>query len=81
MEICRELIRWSALVAIFYMVFLCVQSLAGKITTADIAIRALGNIKVSNGILALVQVVGLMDLGSGGLGENLLNVTLLTKTV
>jgi hypothetical protein len=57
-EVIREAIKWGSLVAIFYIIFLCVQSLAGKTTMANIGIRVLGNIKVSNGIIAVFGAGG-----------------------
>lgn len=56
--ICSEFFKWAALVAISYMVYLCVQALAGKSTFADIGVRVIGNLKVSDGIITLLTGSG-----------------------
>lgn len=64
-EIIKTLIQCGTLVAIMYFIYLCAEAFAGKSTFANVGIRVLGNIKVSDGIIAFVA-------GSGwifGLGQ------------
>ena len=51
---CSEFFKWGALSAIAYMGYLSIGVLAGKNTFADIAIRMIGNVKVSDGIIVLL---------------------------
>jgi hypothetical protein len=55
----RTLIKWGSLVLIVRYGYLSVASMAGRHTLADIAVRFLGNLKVSESIAYI--------LGSGGL--------------
>ncbi|HEY6243707.1 MAG TPA: hypothetical protein VIX17_07170 [Pyrinomonadaceae bacterium] len=57
-ELGRELIKWSALVLLGYWGYRCVAVMAGTITFADIAVRILGNLTVSKGIIALLTGSG-----------------------
>jgi hypothetical protein len=65
LEMFSVLVKWSALVAIAYLGYLSIGQLAGRSTFADIGVRVLGNLKVSDGIITLLA-------GSGwayGLGQ------------
>jgi hypothetical protein len=57
-ELGRELIKWAALVVIAFMGYRCVNVLAGRSTLAEIGIKILGNIKVSDGIITLLTGSG-----------------------
>jgi hypothetical protein len=64
-EIIRSGIQWAGLVAIAYLFFRSVDTLAGRKTVAEIGIKVLGNLTVSRSIIALLT-------GSGwvyGLGQ------------
>jgi hypothetical protein len=63
--ICRDAIKWSAAVIIVAYGYKSIVALAGHRTYADIGIRVLGNLKVSDGILYLFGVSGWVY----GLGE------------
>jgi hypothetical protein len=52
--ICSEFFKWGALSFISYMGYLSVGKIAGQNTFADIAVRVIGNIKVSDGIITLL---------------------------
>ena len=63
--ILNELIKWGFLFGISYWIYRSVAVLAGQSTAADIGIRVVGNVKVSDGIITLLA-------GSGwayGLGQ------------
>lgn len=53
-SIVKSLIKYGALVACFYFVYLSILALSGKATLATIGLSVLGNIKVSEGICALL---------------------------
>lgn len=53
-----NLFRYTALVAVFYYIYLCVAALAGKTTLANIGINVLANVKIS-------EVVAWLFGGSG----------------
>lgn len=57
-EICKELIKWAGLVFIAYLGYLSIEVLAGKSTFADIGVRIIGNLKVSDGIITLLAGSG-----------------------
>jgi hypothetical protein len=76
-EICKELIKWASLVFIAYLGYRSIEVLAGKSTFADIALRIIGNIKVSDGIIFFLT-------GSGwayGLGQRSLRRKHIERTV
>lgn len=50
----RDLIKWGGLAFLGYCGYLVVATLAGKTTLADIGIRFLANVKVSDGIILLL---------------------------
>lgn len=49
-----DLIKWSALVGIAYMMYVSVARLAGQVTFADIGINVIGNLKVSGGVISVL---------------------------
>lgn len=53
--ICREIARWGALVLLGRYAYLSIAVLAGHQTFADVAVRFLSNIKVSDGLLYLIS--------------------------
>ena len=48
------LIRWGGIVACFYCLYLIVESLAGKTTAADIALKAITDLELDRGVLYLL---------------------------
>jgi hypothetical protein len=50
----KTLIQWAALVGCAFIIYKCVAVLAGKETLARLGVSILGNIKVSDGILAVL---------------------------
>jgi hypothetical protein len=56
--ICSEFFKWGSFAFIAYMGYLSIGKLAGQNTYADIAVRAIGNVKVSDGIITLLIVSG-----------------------
>lgn len=48
--ICREAFKWCAIVLLGRYAYLSIAALAGQQTLADIAVRFLGNLKVSESI-------------------------------
>lgn len=48
------LIRWGGVTACLYFLYLIVDSLAGKTTTTDIALKAITDLKLDRGILYLL---------------------------
>lgn len=52
--ICREVIKWGAIVLLGRYSYLSIVALAGHDTFADVAIRFLSNIRVSEGVLYLL---------------------------
>ena len=48
------LIRWGGIAACFYCLYLIVDSLAGKTTATDIALKAITDLKLDRGILYLL---------------------------
>jgi hypothetical protein len=64
-SVVTTLIKWGTLLGIAWLFRGTIESLAGKATHADIAIKVLGNIKVSRGLVALFAVGGWVY----GLGE------------
>lgn len=52
--VAREVIKWSGLVLLGRYGYLSIVALAGHQTLADIVVRLLANVKLSNGILYLV---------------------------
>ena len=48
------LIRWGGIVACFGFLYLIVDSLAGKTTAADIALKAITDLKLDRGVLYLL---------------------------
>jgi hypothetical protein len=76
-EICKELIKWVSLVLIAYLGYRSIEVLAGKSTFADIGLRVIGNLKVSDGVLFFLT-------GSGwayGLGQRSLRRKHIERTV
>jgi len=59
-DILRQAIRWGGWVAIARYAYLAIASLAGRQTFADIAIRFLENLKVSNSICYGVTISSLI---------------------
>jgi hypothetical protein len=53
-EICKELIKWAGIVLLAYFGFRTIGVLAGRTTGADIALKVLGNLNVSRGVIALL---------------------------
>ena len=49
-----RLIRWGGIIACFYFLYLIVDSLAGKTTATDIALKAITDLKLDRGILYLL---------------------------
>ena len=47
LSIANNLIRWGAICFIAYLVFRCIETLAGKTTFADIGIDFLADVKIS----------------------------------
>jgi hypothetical protein len=56
----RTLIKWGSLVLIVRYGYLSLASMAGKETLADVAIRFLGNLKVSESIAYLLGTGGVI---------------------
>lgn len=48
------LIRWGGIVACFYCLYLIVESLAGKTTVADIALKTITDLELDRGVLYLL---------------------------
>ena len=48
------LIRWGGIVTCFYCLYLIVESLAGKTTAADIALKAITDLELDRGVLYLL---------------------------
>ena len=48
------LIRWGGIVVCFYFLYLTVDSLAGKTTATDIALKAITDLKLDKGVLYLL---------------------------
>ena len=48
------LIRWIGIIVCFYFLYLMVDSLAGKTTATDIALKAITDLKLDRGILYLL---------------------------
>ena len=63
--ICREIIKWGAIVLLGRYAYLSIAALAGQQTLADIAVRFLGNLTVSNSIAYILAGGGV----AYGLGE------------
>jgi hypothetical protein len=62
------LIKWASLFGIAWLFRASIGSLAGKATFADIALRVIGNVKVSRGLVALLAASGwIYGLGQGAL--------------
>ena len=57
--ICREALKWGAIVLLGRYAYLSIAALAGQTTLADIAIRFLGNLTVSNSIAYILASGGL----------------------
>jgi hypothetical protein len=57
-EICSGFFKWAALAAIAYLGYLSIGQLAGRSTFADIGVRVIGNLKVSDGIITLLTGSG-----------------------
>ena len=50
----NELIRWGGVVTCFGFLYLIVDSLAGKTTATDIALKAITDLKLDRGVLYLL---------------------------
>ncbi len=50
----NRLICWGGIVACFYCLYLIVDSLAGKTTATDIALKAITDLKLDRGVLYLL---------------------------
>ena len=50
----NRLIRWGGIVACFCFLYLIVDSLAGKTTATDIALKAITDLKLDRGVLYLL---------------------------
>lgn len=50
----NRLIRWGGVTACFYFLYLMVDSLAGKTTAADIALKAITDVTLDRGVLYLL---------------------------
>ena len=48
------LIRWGGIIICFYFLYLMVDSLAGKTTATDIALKAITDLKLDRGVLYLL---------------------------
>jgi hypothetical protein len=49
-SIVNNLIRWAGLVAIFYIIYLCISALAGNTTVAKIGLNVLGDVRLSDAL-------------------------------
>jgi len=56
--ICCELFKWAALLGMGYFGYLSVGKLAGTSTFADIGVRVIGSVKVSDGIIFVLTAGG-----------------------
>ncbi len=56
----REIVKWGAVVLIVRYCYYSIAALAGRSTLADIVVQLLGNLKVSDGILALFGTGGIV---------------------
>lgn len=56
----NNLIRYGALVGIFYLIYLSVGELAGKVTLADIGIKVLADVKISEAVAWLFGGSGVL---------------------
>ena len=57
-EIVKEAIKWGCLVAIAYIGYMSIAALAGKSTSANLAVRILGSLTANRGIIALLTAGG-----------------------
>jgi hypothetical protein len=57
--VCREIIKWGAIVLLGRYAYLSIAALAGQKTLADIVVRFLGNLTVSNSIAYILAGGGL----------------------
>ncbi len=53
-------IKYGTLVACVYLGYLSIESLAGRVTLATVGIRLLGNLRVSEGICAILTTGGIV---------------------
>jgi hypothetical protein len=74
--ICSEFFKWAGLVAIAYLGYLSIKQLAGTNTLANIGIRIIGNVKVSDGIIVLLMGGG----WAYGLGQRSLRRRYIERT-
>ncbi len=72
-SVLRELVRWGAVSFCAYMGFRCVAVLAGKITMAEIGVRVLGSLRVSEAVAWIF--------GAGGVGYGLRQRRLRRQTI
>ena len=72
-SVANNLIRWAGVVAIAGFAYLSIDSLAGETTSADIGIRIIGNIKLSEVFAFLF--------GGGGVAYGLRQRTLRKSTI
>lgn len=72
-SVVNNLIRWAGVVAIAGFVYLSIDSLAGETTSADIGVRIIGNIKLSEVFAFLF--------GGGGVAYGLRQRTLRRSTI
>ena len=58
-SVLRDLIRWAAVVFIVYWIGRTIGTLAGKVTMADIGIRFLAEVRLSEAVAGIFGVTGL----------------------
>lgn len=75
--IVRDVIKWGGIAILGYFGYKCIAIMAGRSTYADIGIRILGNLKVSDGIIYLFGASGWVY----GMGQRQLRRKNIKRTV